>query len=110
MADDCLESRRPAYALDDIRVAAENRRIRYDGRKVNHNIRELGYTLDEVARCIAGLKQGDFRKSLAYPNATYDVYIGRCHCPRSRDADEIYMKLRVLDDGELVVGVSSFHL
>ena len=107
---DGIESRRPAYALDDIRTAAENRRIRYDGRKVNSNIRDLGYTLDDVARCVAGLKQENFRKSLAYSNAVYDVYIGRCYRPQTRDADDIYMKLRVLDTGELSVGIGSFHL
>lgn len=110
MVDTGMESRHPAYALDDIRKAAENRRIRYDGRKVNSNIRELGYTLDDVARCIVGLKHEDFRKSLTYPNAVYDVYIGQCHRPQARNADEIYMKLRVLGSGELSVGIGSFHL
>jgi hypothetical protein len=110
MADGGIESHRPAYALDDIRKAAENRRIRYDGRKVNSNIRDLGYTLDDVARCIVGLKHEDFRKSLTYSNVVYDVYIGQCHCPKNLNTDDIYMKLRVLGTGELSVGIGSFHL
>ena len=65
---DPVEFRSPAYTLDHIRAAAKLCRFRYDGRKVNGDIRNLGYTQTDVARCIAGLSAGDFRKSLAYSN------------------------------------------
>ena len=110
---DPVESRIPAYTLDDIRAAAELCRIRYDGHKVNADIRNLGYPQNDVARCIAGLKAGDFRKSLAYPNKVYDVYIRRFQFSDNEKPDEIYMKLRLLDNGELTIGtigIGSFHL
>jgi hypothetical protein len=107
---DPKESHHPAYALDDIRAAAERCRIRYDGRKVSANVRNLGYTQHDVARCIAGLKAWDFRKSLAYSNTVYDVYVRSFAFSEQSKPDQIYMKLRLLDDGELVVGIGSFHL
>ncbi len=108
-----VASRNPAYTLDDIRAAAKLCRIRYDGRKVNADIRNLGYTQTDVARCIAGLSAGDFRKSLAYPYRVYDVYISRFQFSDDGTPDEIYMKLRLLDNGELTIGtigIGSFHL
>ena len=70
----------------------------------------MGYTLNEVVSCITGLRAEHFQKSLAFPNATYDVYICSFRYSDDRPPDTIYMKLRLLGTGELVVGVGSFHL
>ncbi|MEC4747450.1 type II toxin-antitoxin system MqsR family toxin [Methylomicrobium sp. Wu6] len=100
----------PAYELNDIRQSAQQGKFRYEGRKVNSDIRNLGYTGEDVKRCIAGLTASQFQKSLQYQNAIYDVYI--CDYEQHDDAvkDRIYMKLRLLANGEIQVGIGSFHL
>jgi len=107
---DCIESFRPAYPLDDIRAAADQHRVHYEGRKVNSDIRNLGYTLENVAHCISGLQTKHFQKSLKYENACYDVYIRDFRQGEDKPADRIYMKLRLLDTGQLEISIGSFHL
>lgn len=108
---DYTESSRPAYPLDDIRAAAEQHRIRYEGRKVSSDIRNLLYTLEDVANCISGLQARQFQKSLKYKDSScYDVYIRDFRHDEDKPADRIYMKLRLLDTGQLVIGIGSFHL
>lgn len=107
---DYRESSRPAYSLDDIRAAADQHRVRYEGHKVNSDIRNLGYTLKEVAHCILGLQTKHFQKSLKYENACYDVYIRDFQRGEDQPADRIYMKLRLLETGQLEIGIGSFHL
>jgi hypothetical protein len=102
--------RSPAYSLDDIRALAEQHRIRYEGRKVYRDIANLGYTLDDVARCIAGLRIEHFRETVVFENATFDVYLKNFHRSQDLPPDRIFMKLRLLDSGELEVGIGSFHV
>jgi|GEM_PF-658069 hypothetical protein len=104
------EEHQPCYLLDDIRQAAQNGKFRYDGRKVNSDIRNLGYTGDDVKRCISQLTTSQFKKSLKFENATYDVYICAYQKQDEAPVDEIYMKLRLLPNGEVQVGIGSFHL
>lgn len=108
---DYIESFRPAYLLDDIRAAADQHRVRYEGRKVNSDIRNLGYTLEDVAHCISGLQTRQFQKSLKYKDSScYDVYIRDFRQGEDKPTDRIYMKLRLLDTGQLEIGIGSFHL
>ena len=107
---DYIESSRPAYPLDDIRAAAAQHRIRYEGRKVSSDIRNLGYTLDDVAHCISGLQTRQFKESLKYENACYDVYSRDFRQGEDKPLDRIFMKLRLLDNGQLEIGIGSFHL
>lgn len=108
---DYTESFRPAYLLDDIRAAADQHRVRYEGRKVNSDIRNLGYTLQDVVHCISGLQTRQFQKSLKYKDSScYDVYIRDFRQGEDKPADRIYMKLRLLDTGQLEIGIGSFHL
>jgi len=105
MVNDYKELYHPAYELNDIRQAAQQSKFRYEGRKVNVDIRNLGYTGEDVKRSAS-----QFQKSLQYQNAIYDVYI--CNYQQHDDAaiDRIYMKLRLLANGEIQVGIGSFHL
>lgn len=96
--------------MDGIRAAAEHRRVRYEGRKVGTDIRNLGYTLDDVADCILGLQTRHFQKSLKYNDACYDVYVRDFRRVEDNPVDQIYMKLRLLCTGQLEVGIGSFHL
>jgi hypothetical protein len=42
----------PHYDLGQIIAAAKQKNIVYGGRKINQDIANLGYTLDEVSNCI----------------------------------------------------------
>ena len=110
MVSTIKETQQPHYLLDDIRQAAQRGNFRYDGRKVNTDIRNLCYTNEDVKKCISGLMSGQFQKCLHYENAVYDAYI--CEYQQTEDStiDKIYLKLRLLATGEVQVGIGSFHL
>lgn len=69
------ENYQPHYSLDVIRQSAQKGSFRYDGRQVDRDIRNLGYTCDDVQRCISYLTTDQFQKSIEYENITYDIYI-----------------------------------
>jgi hypothetical protein len=100
----------PFFNLDKIRAAVSQQRIRYKGLKVPKDIRNLGYTLEEVSACIISLTLADFQKTIEYPDQTvHDVYIK--NIIREEQTDQIYIKLRLLEDGEIqIVEIGSFHL
>lgn len=105
------EMSQPTYSLDAIRQATQNNNLRYDGRKVDKDIRNLGYTSEDVKLCISQLTTSHFQKSLQYENAIYDAYTFDYQKNDDAPIDKIYMKLRLLPNGELVVvGIGSFHL
>ncbi|WP_340124539.1 type II toxin-antitoxin system MqsR family toxin [Methylobacter svalbardensis] len=105
------ESYQPSYSLDVIRQSAQKGDFRYDGRQVDRDIRNLGYTGDDVKSCIANIITNQFQKSIQYENATYDVYISDYQKHDDAPIDKIYMKLRLLPNGELqIAGIGSFHL
>ena len=104
------ESFIPAYSLDDIRHATKQGKLRYDGRKVNADIRNLGYTADDVKQCIFRLTSRQFSKSLDYGNIVYDIYISDYQKNDEASIDQIYLKLRLLENGEIQVCIGSFHL
>lgn len=101
----------PYYSLEKIIVAAKAQQIIYGGRKVNSDIVNLGYTLDEVARCISQLQPENYQKTLEYDDngRVFDAYkIG--FSPQDGQIDSIYIKLRLLENGEIQIGLGSFHL
>jgi len=100
----------PFFNLDKIREAASLQRIKYKGLKVPKDIKLLGYTLAEVSACIISLTPTDFQKTIEYPDQSiHDVYIK--NIIREEQTDRIYIKLRLLEDGEIqIVEIGSFHL
>ncbi|MFI3119713.1 MAG: type II toxin-antitoxin system MqsR family toxin [Methylococcaceae bacterium] len=100
----------PFFNLDKIRAAAAQHHIRYKGLKVSKDIRNLGYTLEEVSTCIISLTPADFQKTIEYPDqSAHDVYIK--NVTQEERTDRIYMKLRLLENGEIqIVEIGSFHL
>lgn len=101
-----------AFNLESIRQAALNKSIRYKGRKINRDVANLGYTLDDVSSCIASLTMSDYQKTVKYDdsNDVFDVYI-KNRTNHLQTTDRIYMKLRLLKDDVIeIVEVGSFHL
>ena len=98
------------YDLDKIRQAASLHQIKYKGLKVVQDIRNLGYTVEEISVCIVSLTTADFQKTIEYPDQTaHDVYIK--NIVRGEQIDRIYMKLKLRENGEIqIVEIGSFHL
>jgi hypothetical protein len=102
----------PYYSLEKIIAAAKAGQIIYGGRNVNRDIANLGYTLNEVADCIMQLQPEHHQKIWVNDNNTivFDVYIIEFSPRRDGQIDSIYMKLRLMDNGQINVGLGSFHL
>jgi hypothetical protein len=100
----------PIYDLEKIRKAAVQHRIKYKGLKVPQDVKNLGYTFEDVAASIMSLASSDFQKTIEYSDKTaHDVYIKEI--VRDEQVDSIYMKLRLRENGELqIVEIGSFHL
>ncbi len=103
----------PHYSLDKIIDAAKKQNIIYGGRKVNRDISNLGYTLNEVAQCITQLQSHHYQKTLEFSNENikeiFDVYIIKfLICDEKQDT--IYIKLRLLESGQIYIKLGSFHL
>jgi len=101
----------PQYDLEQLVAAARARQIIYGGRKVHQDIANLGYSLNEVAICIQQLRADNFQKTWCNDDNTaiFDVYKIE-FSPQDGQNDSIYMKLRLLDNGQVFVGLGSFHL
>lgn len=101
----------PFFNLDKIREAASQQRIRYRGGKhsnVQKTVANLGYTLEDVINCIVSLTPTDFSTTITKYQPPDDVYIK--NVIREEQTDKIYMKLRLLEDGEIeIVEIGSFH-
>ncbi len=101
----------PYYDLEKIIMAAKQQNIVYGGRKVNRDIANLGYTLDEVSNCIMQLRPEHHQKIWVsdHNNHVFDVYIIDFSAKEGQ-TDSIYMKLRLLENGQIQIGLGSFHL
>lgn len=99
----------PVYDLEKIRKAAKALRIEYAGRKVTKDTGNLGYELSDVGQCICCLTENDFKKTINYPDLSCDVYLTKFTKTGNRRADEIYIKLRLINQ-YLEIELMSFHL
>lgn len=101
-----------AYDLNDVKSAALQQAIQYRGRKVMCDTANLGYSLADVADCLAKLTTADYRKTHNYENQPPDdEYICK-YTKRSSDddqSDDLYIKFCLLD-GCLIIDIASFHL
>ncbi len=64
----------------------------------------------QVINCIISLTANEFHKTIEYPDqSAHDVYIK--DIIRAEQSDRIYMKLRLLENGEIqIVEIGLFHL
>jgi hypothetical protein len=98
------------YDLAKVKAAAQQLNIEYRGRKVNRDVANLGYDLNDVANCLCQLTPNEFRKTHTYRNQLPDdEYI----CSYKKDSetplDKLYIKFCIVDDC-LVIDLASFHL
>ena len=101
----------PLYDLNDIKAAAENKRIEYSGRKVQRDIGNLDYVLEDVLDCLMKLDEKDFNKSGSYEdgNPGYDSYVTKYYKDGRANADIIFIKFRLIDRN-VIIDLMSFHL
>jgi hypothetical protein len=103
------------FDLYKIREAAKQQKIEYRGGR-NSNVRKtianLGYTLIDVVNSITSLSPSDFHNTYEYPDQTFDDgYITKVIREDEEKEDEIFMKLRLLDNGGIeIVEIGAFHL
>lgn len=100
---------RPAHSLDRIKELAAEEAVIYAGRDVQRDADGLGYSFEDVCRCITELEQRDFSQSIRYtPHGEWhDVYLMSYEHPK-RCIRDLYLKLRLTRDC-LLVTVCSFH-
>lgn len=83
-------------------------KVAYGGRKVQRDIANLSFELEDVCRCLCSLNVGQFKESIRYPQSgiCFDVYRAIC---RGRDDvdDALYLKLKL--SGNHLVVLGSFH-
>lgn len=100
------------YNLDEVRKLAKQGAVEYMGRTANRDAAELGYSLNDVIRCLAALTEDEFSKSLEYgAGLKHDVYITKFPRPNGEEdeIDELYVKF-VLINNMLTISIASFHL
>ncbi len=102
----------PYYDLEKVREIAQRKDIEYRGWKVRLDIANLGYDLNDVADCIAGLTCCDFHKTKKYDSGQVDD-IYKCVYQRTSTEesvkDELYIKLSLYNN-YLSIDLGSFHL
>lgn len=100
----------PKYNLAFVHEAARLNKVEYNGRKVQVDIQNLEYELEDVVKCLLQLTESDFHQTHYYGKSQiFDAY--QCLYKKSTNAnkDNLYIKLR-LNDEMLILEIGSFHL
>lgn len=100
---------RPDYSLDCIRDLARLGDVAYGGRRVERHIENLGYSPEEVAKCLSSLVESNYQRSERSPPDPKwrDVYHMNWHSSLSC-VDELYIKISLNRDCTMIV-LHSFH-
>lgn len=98
----------PEYNLEQIKKAVRKDKIQYYGRRVSIDTANLGYTFEDVCKCLLTLKTSDYHETIQYSqDPVFDVYLVnylRAEC--IDDIDRLYIKLAYIE----AVVIASFHL
>lgn len=97
------------YSLARVHELAHRESVHYAGTRVQVDVANLGYSLEEVCICLSSLRPIDFSHSERYTprGVWHDVYKLSWGLP-GRVPDNLYVKFR-MDDGVLVIELCSFH-
>jgi hypothetical protein len=102
-------------SLERIRELASQEQVAYGGIKVEKDIRDLRYSLQDVCRCLQTLEEDEFSHAERYGHGPKEVWLDVYFTTmifvdeRGREfEDELYIKLKLNADCIAVV-LMSFH-
>lgn len=99
----------PAYSLDRIHELARSRLVVYGSNRVTVDAENLGYSLEDICRCLAILQPGQFFRAERYGETDKWLDIYCCTYPSPSGAiDDLYIKLKLTKSCVSVV-LHSFH-
>lgn len=100
----------PFYDLETVRQLASQGHIQYAGRRVQLDIQNLNYELNDVLNCLCTLLGNDFCHTENYDGERQDVYKTRYQLAGSNQhEDELYIKL-LIQNNQVCIQLCSFHL
>ena len=98
------------YSLDAIHRLAKSGNVNYGSPKVQRDVDNLDYSLEDVCECLQSLSNDNYYESVNYGDhkGWLDVYL--CNWPlRSTESSvELYIKLKLNRDCITIV-LASFH-
>ena len=99
----------PRYALARVRELAGQEEVSYASSRVQYDTDGLGYSFEEVCRCLSQLEDTDFQHSEQYADSGIwlDVYLLKYEAPNGA-IDDLYIKLK-LNRNCICVVLCSFH-
>ena len=99
----------PAYALARVRELAVAQAVIYRSWRVEADVANLEYSLEDVCHCIAALEERSFRHSERPVGDQFwqDVYLARWQA-RPEFVDDLYIKF-MLNRSVITVVLCSFH-
>lgn len=103
---------RPEYDLSKVKMAAEQLKIEFRGRKPRLDVLNLDYDLKDVALCLIQLSASDYCKTIRYrDHLPDDEYICNFTKPGNEHlaVDRLYIKFCFIENG-LTIDLGSFHL
>jgi|SRR5476649_498043 len=100
----------PCYDLRDVFIATLNDDIILS-RKAQKDSRNLGYSRDDLIRCLQSLKPSDFKHCKIYPPNPFphDVYVTRYYRSPEDNYDDVYIKF-FMAHNNIIIELMSFHL
>jgi len=100
----------PCYDLKSVFIATLNDDIILS-RKAQKDLRNLGYSRDNLISCLQSLKLSDFKHCKIYlPNPfPHDVYVTRFYRSPEDNYDDIYTKF-FMTHNNIFIELMSFHL
>jgi hypothetical protein len=99
----------PSYSLDRIHELARFRHVEYGSSRVTVDVENLGYSIDDICRCLEILQPGHFSHAERYGETDKWLDIYRCTYPSPSGAlDNLYIKLKLFKSCVSVV-LHSFH-
>lgn len=96
------------YSLGRIKELAEWGNVMYLSSRVTKHVENLGYSPDEVHKCLSCLKEENYRGTVRYDGKPWlDEYLISYTGPAGQ-TDDLYIKLKLNRDC-VVIQLASFH-
>ena len=96
------------YSLDRIKELAEWGNVMYLSSRVTRHVENLGYSPDDVHKCLSCLEEENYDKSIRYDGGPWlDIYL-ISYTGSTGHTENLYIKLKLNRDC-IVIQLASFH-